>query len=171
MKKPQEVWAPHKFNYFHEYTYEGMLNIELIHPDGFSSSRLDDHIEFWKDQNDWKEGDPIPEFKEFWYDNEMCTLEDLINKVPADVPFSDVVIKVTRDRQMSSIGFIVKARRPTDKEAQTAAYNKAYKEYEEKLEQYSKDMVIYNLWKAEEDIKKKQEEISDLQKQLGTLKK
>lgn len=162
MKEPEKPWPPHKWEYEHEYNETPVIDIDMITNEDADE---EEYLDNWKDQHDWKEGDHLPELRGLGYDNEMCTLAELLAKVPADVPPEDVVISVNRDRMIDYINFSVTARRPTDKKALKNAYQEAYKEYERKEAQYQIDLAAYQEWKAQDEIKKKQKEIRDLKEQ------
>jgi hypothetical protein len=169
MKKPEQPYPPHDWEYNQEYTEETIFYIDYTTDEDLEEI---DYMENWKDQNDWKEGEPLPTMPEILgYENEICSLNDLLSKCPAGIDPSNVFIYINRDRMMSQVDFSVKIRKPTNKSVLKDAYNKAFKEFKIKNTQYQKDLSIYNEWLAQEEIKKKQKEIRDLKDQLAKLKK
>lgn len=167
MNKPEPPFPPSKWEFDKEYTEQSVIYKHLVHPDLMER----DYDENYKDMFAWEEGDPLPEFIEFWYDNEMCTLDDIMKKIPVGTPLNNVVIHLKRGRQSDFVEFVVNVRNPTDKVALDNQYKEALKAYETKLEQYQNEVIAYQSWKTQEEIKSKEKEISDLKEQLAKLKK
>lgn len=161
MKKPEQPWAPFKWDYEKEFDEEILLNKDFITNEDFDEA---EYLDNWKDQNDWKEGEPLPDIASCYYHNYVCTLADLIAKAPKDVPHEFIEITMNRDRMIDYINVRVKAKRPTDKKALKAAYDKAYKEFQKKEAAYKEELKAFEEWQ-------KQQEIKELEAKLAVLKK
>lgn len=166
MKEPEKPHMPHEWEFITEFSEEIMLHKHYVHTELF-----EDYLYNQKARMGWQEGDVLPNIEEFGYDNEVCTLADLIKKVPTGVLPSNVIISLKRDREMSYVEVVVSARKPTNKAALEDKYKEALKEYRLKLDQYQLDVIAYQSWKAQEDIRKKEQEIANLKEQLAKLKK
>ena len=161
MKEPQKPWPPHKWQYEKEWEEKAILNREFVTDEDYDT---EEYLENWKDMNGWEEGDPLPEFEGCSYDNHICTLADILAKVPADVPPEFINIEMSRDRMYTYINVSVIAKRPTDKKALQNSYEKAYQEYLSKEKQYQQDLIAYNEWKRQEEIKELEEKLAKLKK-------
>jgi hypothetical protein len=161
MKEPVKPWPPHKWEYERETTEQSLFYKEYVTDEDYDT---EDYLENWKDQNDWNEGDPLPTFEGCSYHNEVCTLAELLAKVPPDVPHEDIVITMSRDRMYTYIGVGLTAKRPTDKKALKNSYKQAYQEYELKEKQYQKDLAEYQEWKKQDEIRQLEEKLAKLKK-------
>lgn len=160
MKEPEKPWPPREWEYEHDHT-----EVSLFYKEYLTNEDMDEeeYLEDWKDQNDWEEGQPLPVLEYASYNNEVCTLADLIAKVPEGVPHNKVVVEMNRDRMYTYIGVGLTFKKPTNKRALKKSYEKACEEYKLKEEQYQKDLAEYQQWK-------KQNEILELEERLAKLK-
>lgn len=161
MKEPEKPWPPHKWEYEQEYTEEPIIDIDMITNE---DRDMEEYLDDWKDQHDWKEGDHLPEITDFGYHNDMGTVADLLKKIPEGMPLEDVVITINRDRMIDYVNFSVTYRRPTDKKALKSSYLQALKEYKQKEKQYQTDLAEYQEWQKQEEIRQLEEKLAKLKK-------
>lgn len=136
MKKPEKPIPPD--NYIPESETKTIFCKNFTTNEDYDENNLLD----WKDENDWQEGDPLPNFTILNYRNQICSLADLLNLVSKDIPLENVVITLNRDRYLTELDVSVSFEEKLDQVALKKEYKKLYKEYEAKLKLYESDLVI-----------------------------
>jgi hypothetical protein len=167
MNSPHKPYPPYRQD--QKYTEEPLISKELVTND---DRDLDEYLDEWKGSHSkWKEGDSTPELAYLEYDNPICSLAELMAKIPSGVSPADVFISLHRDRMIDYVEFSVKIRKPTDPVQQQKEFDQAQAEYQKAEVQYQKDLLKYNEWFAANEIAKKEKEILNLKKDLKKLKK
>lgn len=165
MEQPQKPYPPHHSAYSVKYVDEPLIDKEFITSEDVN---FDEYLEDWKESHEWKEGDHLPELLEFSYANPICSLAELIAKVPPGIDPANVRISLHRDRYIDFVRFSVKIRKPTDPIQQQKDFEQAMADYQKAEAQYQKDLLEYNEWFTTTEIAKKEKELADLKKKKGS---
>ncbi len=96
----------------------------------------------------------------FAYDTREPSLQEILDKVPAGVAFSDVTVKI--DSYNNTVDYGLSITKNLDWEQEKVKYELALKVYKSQLsvynsekKKYDKDILIYSEWKKKDQIEKK----------------
>lgn len=163
MKEPVKPWPPIKISekYSRKFDFEELL-IKYYMAD---EDNMDDFIQ---DMQEWEKfkGKPLPEVKEFSYDNVVCTLADILNTLPPNTDPRNVEISLHRPRYIDHVEFRVSLKKPTNSEVLDELYNKDLCNYQASLVKYEKDIIEYREWVLKQEIHKKEQELEALKKKI-----
>lgn len=65
----------------------------------------DEFIEDWKDQNDT---DDMPEVRSWNYEDDLFSLKDILEQIPADADPKDIILSINTPREKNYIEFNLK---------------------------------------------------------------
>lgn len=161
MKEPEIPYNSGKYIYMNPFDDTTLISKIYIHPDLMDGNYYQEN---WLDNNEDKTIDQMPPIEEWGYNEEVFSVQDIIDKVPNGTDINNILITIKRDRTINHIEVNVISRKPTDKKAWDSANKKEEEDYERRLAIYEKEKAKYDEWKIKQDIK-------DLEKKLAKLKK
>jgi hypothetical protein len=159
MEKPKEPCKSGKYIRMPEYEIEILDNNTYVHPDC-----LDRFFETEEEYYNYRDEDKLPnKVHEWWYDTDLCSLQDLLNLAKNKDP-KKIMIVLHRDRQIDHVKISIEHRTEVDCQAWQAAYDAEEIEYQQKYTEYIEADKKYQLWLAEQELEKLVAKISGLKK-------
>lgn len=163
MKEPKVPLRTGKFISLPKYNENFLKCTIYVHPDILSNYGKKWFEKNWTDQYE-EETSIIPKIKEWWYDTEIFTLQQLLDIIPKEANPKNITIIVNRTREINHITVSVIHRTPIDEVAWKAGELAEDKKYKEELAIYEVEKVKYDEWYLENQIKELQNKLEQLRK-------
>jgi hypothetical protein len=156
MKKPKYPFRSGKYdNWRADIEYKSLASKWYIHPE------LEERI-IESAEDDLDEGESLPPYEEWGYEERVFTVQELMNLCQGLDP-KNVYLKISRDRDISDITVSVIQEIPiTNKKERKALYEADVKDWEARLAIYEQEMLEYDKWMLEEQIRKNQQKLDKL---------
>lgn len=160
MKKPDPIFPPSRFDYLKDFETENLMNIKLVYDEDYDPE-YDDCNDCGEFNKDCKCNDSVISYS---YENHICSLSDLMTKIPKDVPFENIDIVINRSRDFQKVNFKVELKKALNKEENQKKYDEAMLQFEIANKKYKADLILYNNWLKDEEIKNLETKLKELKK-------
>ena len=155
----KKLIAPQKpYHYFDKVINHVIISKTYVHPEC-----IDRFTDTWEDQNEDSEAS-LPEINTWGYNEDVISLQEIIDKIPNNTPYDKVIFQICRERSCEHININVLVQQENNKD-----------DWKKKCDiedaQYLKDMEVFNIENNKYIEWERQQEIIQLEAKLAKLKK
>jgi len=157
MEKPKQPFKSSKYICLPEHETKILDSKTYVYPEC-----IERWIESQEDYDNYCNNNELPAGVHEWhYDTDLYTLQDLLDLAKGKDP-KDVIISLSRDREIIHVGISVEHRTQVDIQAWQAAHDAEEDEYQRKYAEYIEADKKYQLYLAEQELEKLVSKITHL---------